>query len=394
MNTKLKKLLIILVIIIIIALVGLLVYNFFIKKPEAEEFPPGRFPPGEEGEVIPPGEEPEEEKELVPEPVLKIKAISKEAVLAPTLTADEKGVIYYLRSGGIIWQSNFDGSNLSQVSDAILENLVKIIWASDKDKVISIFQDSLENISKYFYTFETDKALPLNKYINYIAWSADNSKIAYQYQNEFTDENNISTSNPDGSNYSNIIETRMKDLIIEWPKGIEIFIREKPSGLVQSSLYSLNPYTKDLTKIISDIYGFSIKWSLHGSKLLYSKTSPSGQNITIFAADRTGSNQKSINISTLVEKCTWSQDPRLIFCAIPKNIEDAGMLPDDFYKGTFLADDEFWKINIETGEKTKALEDNQILETYDATDLFLSPQEDYLFFVNKVNGLLYSIELD
>jgi len=388
MNTKLKKILIILIIILIIALIGLLIYNFFIKKPEGKEYEPGEFPEAEKGEFVP------QEKEFMPQPEVKIKAISQEAVLSPTLTADKKGVIYYLRSNGTIWQSDFDGSNLNQVSDTVLENLVKILWSPDKGKVISIFQDALENISKYFYAFETGKALPLNKYINYIAWSSDGNKIAYQYYNEWTDDNTISIANPDGSNYSIILKTRMKDLIVEWPKGEEIFLREKPSGLVQSSLYSLSPLTKAFTKNISDIYGFSVKWSPDGSKILYSKTNSNGKNIVVFTADRTGSNQKTANVSTLAEKCVWSQDPRIIYCAVPKNINDANILPDDFYKGIFLANDEFWKINVINGDKTKLLDDSQLIEIYDATDLFLSSQESYLFFVNKINGLLYVIELD
>lgn len=388
MNTKLKKISIIILIILIIGLIGFLIYNFLIKKPGEEEYVPGEFPEGEEGEFIPEGEE-----EFAPQPEAKIKAISQETVLAPTLTADKKGVIYYSRSNGSVWQSDFDGSNLTQVSDVVLDNLVKILWSPDKNRVISIFQDALENISKYFYSYETGKALPLNKYISYIAWAPDSTKIAYQYQNEFTDENNISIANPDGSGYSVILKTRMKDLIVEWPKGTETFLREKPSGLVQSSLYSLNSLTRAFTKIISDIYGFSVKWSPDGNKILYSQTSPNGKDITIFTADRGGSNQKTTKVSTLAEKCVWSQDSRVIFCAVPKNIEIAGILPDDFYKGTFLANDEFWKINITTGEKIKILEDSQMIETYDANDLFLSPEEGYLFFINKVNGLLYSIEL-
>jgi len=119
MNTKLKKILIILIIILIIALIGLLIYNFFIKKPEGKEYEPGEFPEAEKGEFVP------QEKEFMPQPEVKIKAISQEAVLSPTLTADKKGVIYYLRSNGTIWQSDFDGSNLNQVSDTVLENLVK-----------------------------------------------------------------------------------------------------------------------------------------------------------------------------------------------------------------------------------------------------------------------------
>ena len=192
--------------------------------------------------------------------------------------------------------------------------------------------------------------------------------------------------------FSVILSTRMKDLIVEWP-ATNIYLRERPSGLAQSTLYSLNPASRALNKVISDVYGFSVKWSTKGDKLLYSKTSPKGESIGIFVADSNGTNEKATGISTFAEKCIWSQDVRYIFCAIPKNIKDARVSPDDFYKGTFVGDDEFYKINVTTGEKINILGDENLTMSYDANDLFLSPQEDYLFFVNKGNGLLYSIEL-
>ena len=388
MNAKLKKFLIIIIIVLIVALAGLLVYNFLIKKPANGPGETGQFPEGQEGE-----DTSQDEQSDTSQTKSKIKAISTEPVFSPTLSSDKTKVIYYFRSNGNVWQSDFNGANLTQVSSSNLENIVKVLWAPDKNKVITIFQDNLENISKYFYSYATQKALPLNKYINYISWSPDSNKIAYQYQNDYTDDNNISISNPDGSKYSILMNTRIKNLIVEWPQGSDIFLREKPTGLAPSSLYSLSTITKSFNKLISDVYGFSIKWSLKGDKILYSKTDQRGENITIFTANKNGTNEKSAEVSTLAEKCTWSQDIRYIFCAIPTNIAEAKILPDDFYKGTFIANDEFWKINTETGEKTNLLEDEQIDGVYDATDLFLSSQEDYLFFINKGDGLLYSIEL-
>ncbi len=388
MNTKLKKFLIIIIIVLIVALAGLLVYNFLIKKPANGPGETGQFPEGQEGE-----DTSQDEQSDTSQTKSKIKAISTEPVFSPTLTSDKTKITYYIRSNGNVWQSDFNGANLTQVSSSNLENIVKVLWAPDKNKVITIFQDNLENISKYFYSYATQKALPLNKYINYISWSPDSNKIAYQYQNDYTDDNNISISNPDGSKYSILMNTRIKNLIVEWPQGSDVFLREKPTGLAPSSLYSLSTITKSFNKLISDVYGFSIKWSLKGDKILYSKTDQRGENITIFTANKNGTNEKSAEVSTLAEKCTWSQDIRYIFCAIPTNIAEAKILPDDFYKGTFIANDEFWKINTETGEKTNLLEDEQIDGVYDATDLFLSSQEDYLFFINKGDGLLYSIEL-
>jgi Tol biopolymer transport system component len=388
MNTKLKKFLIIVIVILVVVLVGLLVYNFVIKKQISPQGGEGGLPSGEEGQGQGGGEE-----QTQPRAQRKIKAISQEPVFAATINASKNAIVYYLRSNGNVWQIDFDGSNPAQISSSNLENLIKVLWSPDKNKVITIFQDNLENISKFFYDYATAKALPLNKYINYVTWSPDSKKIAYQYQNDATGDNNINTANPDGSKFNAIMNTRMKNLIVEWPQGAEIFLREKPSGLVQSSLYALNPLTKAFNKIIADAYGFSTKWSIKGDKILYSKTNQEGEGIRIYIANRNGSNEKALDVFTLAEKCVWSQDTRYIYCAIPRNISEAKLLPDDFYKGTFIGNDEFYKININTSEMTNVLEGEQITDIYDAIELFLSPNEDYLFFVNKGDGLLYAIKL-
>ncbi len=397
MNTRFKKILIVLIVILILVLAGLLVYKFFFKKISPESGGTGQFPSG--GQLPPgqqpgqPGEEPGTGGQVIPQAEQRIKAISQEAVYSPTITNDKTQVTYYLRSNGTIWQSNFDGSNLSQTSNNALENLAGVLWSGEKNKTIIIFQDGIGNITKYFYDLSNNKAGLLNKNIQDITWSFDGKKIAYQYYNEATKDNTITVSNPDGSNYSMILKTRLKNLLINWPKGTEIYLQDRPSGIAPSSLYSLNPNTKSLSEIFSDIYGLNVKWSPNGNKILYSKTVSGGKSIVLYVADRNGSNEKSTGISTLIEKCAWPQDLRYLYCAIPKNINEAEVLPDDFYKGVFLSDDDFYKINIETGEKIKLLEDSQLKEIYDTNDVFLSPQEDYLFFINKVNGLLYSIRL-
>jgi len=393
MNTKLKKTLIIVVIILIVALAGLLIYNFVIKKGNGQDINNGNLPGEQPGTNNNQDNNQNQGNNEQPISERKIIAISTDPVLSPTTTSNKTSVIYYSKINGNIIQSDFDGLNKITVSDTNLENLVKVIWAPNKNGSITIFQDNLENISKYYYNLSDKKTFPLNMYVDYIDWSSDSSKIAYQYQNTATDENTISISNPDGSKFSTILKTRIKDLIVEWPKGSTIYLREKPSGLAKSGLYSLNSLSGAFNKVISDIYGFSLKWSSTGNKMLYSKTGPKGENIAIYVANNNGSGEKSLGVQTLAEKCAWSQDTRYVFCAVPKNITDAKTLPDDFYKGTFIGNDEFYKINTDTGDKTNLLEGENMNESFDASELFLSSSEDYLFFVNKNNGLLYRIKL-
>jgi len=54
----------------------------------------------------------------------------------------------------------------------------------------------------------------------------------------------------------------------------------------------------------------------------------------------------------------------------------------------------FWQINLDTEEKVQIyLPINEEAISYNVKELLLSPQEDYLLFINKRDGLLYSLAL-
>jgi len=397
MNTK--KILIIASILLVLSLGSLLVYNFFFKStaPGGETEQGGSLPSASPGtgqttggssflpgsganQSISPGQT-----------ASKIKAISKEPVLAPTIGEDGKTVKYFTRANGNVWESDFLGASLKKISSTTLNGLIKALWSPDKTKVIGFFSDN-NQLKKYFYDYTNNQSSLLNEKMGSVAWSPDSKKIAYHFIDSATGQHNISVANPDGSGWANIFKTRLDNLIVEWPIKEKISLRQPPSGLAQGLLYALNSTTGDFSRALSDLFGLSVKWSPRADKILFSSTNDRGQNPGLSLTDGIGANAKDLKLSGLADKCVWASDDRTIFCALPQELSANAVWPDDYYKGLVILADDFYKINLETNAKTKILGSSDQVG-FDAQELFLSPKEDYLFFVNKRDGLLWSLKI-
>jgi len=381
---SLKKILIILIILLIIVIGAFVAYNFLIKEPT-----PPTQEPGSSGQIPTSGSASDQTDD--PSYQRRLSAISEEPVMSPF--TDGRKVKYYSVSNGNVFESSLDGSGLNRISSVALTDLIKVIWSANGNKVVAIFDENGQ-AKKYLYDYNTKISTALNDNIKWLAWSPQENRYAYQYYNPVTEDNSISIAQADNLEWTNIFQTRMKDLIIEWPSSGKVSIRTKPSGLAQSVVYTIDLATSDFQKIIAETYGLTLLWSPLGDKILYSETTDRGKNLKLKIADLETSAVSELDLVTLPEKCVWSQDNRTVFCAVPKSIPVAATLPDDYYKRAISFSDDFWRINIDTGEAIKIYETQGTeANAYNAKDLLLPPLEDYLLFINQKNGLLYNLRL-
>ncbi len=320
----------------------------------------------------------------------RIKRISQESVLGVTI--DDQKAKYYSKENGNVFESNLNGSGTVLVSSSALPDLLKVLWSPSKNKVIAIFDQNGE-AKKYSYDYTTGISTPLDDNIGWISWSPKEDKIAYQYNSPIAG-NNISIADSDGSDWTSVFQTRMKDLIVEWPGSSRLSIRTKPSGLAESILYTISLADGDFKKMIGETYGLAVLWSPLGDKVLFSETDSQGKNLKLKVLETKTQTIQELNLATLPEKCAWSQDNRTIFCAVPKDISTRAVLPDDYYKKIISFADDFYRINLETKGETRIYKtENEEATAYDAKELLLSPQEDYLIFINQKDGQLYSLKL-
>jgi hypothetical protein len=196
-------------------------------------------------------------------------------------------------------------------------------------------------------------------------------------------------ANSRGDNKEQIFDSTFSEWTSFWPNSSTITLTTKPSGVVEGYSYSLNTNTKEFNKTIGNISGLVTKINSGENKILYSN-----QDMSLYVLNRNTNEPKNLNTRTLPDKCVWSSDNVNIYCAIPSNYSTTYLYPDSWYMGEISFNDEIYKINTERGSKTKLATPYNTAESVDAINLQLNQEESYLFFMNKKDNHLWSLELN
>src|SRR6185312_16803680 len=120
-----------------------------------------------------------------------------------------------------------------------------------------------------------------------------------------------------------------------------------------------------------------------------------GNGNTLFAVENTKTGVSSAIVpATLSEKCVWSlQNKNTIFCGAPSTPIDANE-PDNWYQGITHFSDQIWKFDTAGGVTNLLADPKQAVGTgIDLIDPTLSPNEDYLVFMNKTDLSLWALKL-
>lgn len=294
-------------------------------------------------------------------------ALSKRAVLSPTLSKEKNSVLYYDKSSGQVFEAGPGGLNEKLVSDKLLPNLIETLWSPNKKEVVSIFDTNNGRDFKY-YNYQTNKVVDLGRAVKSLAFSPDGSHIAYLRSLGL--DGAIYVSAPDGSSPRKIIDTRLSDIELSWPS--EEYISFKTSLDGGDSVYLLS-LTSNFTKFVDEPGKIDVLWSPGGIKLLYS-VRESGSPMLFVKDTLSSSSTKDLGISTPAYKCAWSINSDYVFCAVGRS----GQAGEDIYK-----------INM---DGTKELLSSPV-KNISAKQLILTGTEDFLIIANETDGKLHALKL-
>ena len=220
-----------------------------------------------------------------------------------------------------------------------------------------------------------------------VSISTDNSSMFYLFDLE--DSMIGTTLNFLTNKKVQVFESPFTEWLPQWTTNSMITLTTKPASGIPGYMYELNPSTKSLTDVLSNINGLTTLTSPNGKLVLYSND---GLSLSIYKIATGATN--TLGVKTLAEKCAWNADSSSIYCAVPRNINSA-QYPDAWYQGEVSFSDEIWQIDVASGNATMLVDPLTIAggQDIDGIKLAVDSGENYLFFVNKKDSYLWELAL-
>ena len=197
----------------------------------------------------------------------------------------------------------------------------------------------------------------------------------------------------DGNSVTKIFTTPLTQVNVDWPSANIIAITTKGSASYNGYLYFVNPKTGVWTKVLGPVVGLSAIVSHDGKYVLASLTGANNNTlISVYSASKkTGTDA---GIRTLADKCAWGNFYEdVVYCAVPST-PVSGTYPDDWYSGALSTVDKIWQVDAVTMEVHIVSQlFNQTTRLIDGFNLGLDAKDNYLFFMNKKDLSLWSLDL-
>ena len=200
-------------------------------------------------------------------------------------------------------------------------------------------------------------------------------------------------SNFDGSDSNKVFSTPLTQVAAFWPTASTLMLATKSSENSFGYLYLIDAKTGDMSEILGNMIGLSVLPSTTGQLVLYSDISSSGNLVTSLYNVKNGTSQ-DLPFVTLADKCVWSrQNPLDLFCAVPSTAPTD--YPDAWYKGTDPSVDSIIEVDTDTGSVHSVSNLAQDAKAQiDAEQLTLDPTERFLYFLNKRDLSLWSLDMN
>jgi hypothetical protein len=320
----------------------------------------------------------------------KVDNITSDRIVSYSLGPNGDTIRYVDAVDGRMWTMTLRGTNREVLTQETSGVPSSARWSRSGESVIMKYADG----GIYVYDVARNSKIKLRDGMDDVVWAQSNEKILYKYYDPKTSERTLNIANKDGTNWKKIANLPFRYTVFEQiPSSIFALYWPQEKADTATEVYSVNTVNDDGgRKIFAGVKGANFLAAPNGDKILVSSLTSEGL-MTLGVINSSGDGYTDLRVPTLVSKTIWSKDGKYIYYAQPIDLPQNAVLPDDYANGSIKTHDTFYKMEIASGKKERIIELDEIVEQFDATELHLSPAEDVLFFINRVDGLLYRINI-
>ncbi|MDP3763901.1 MAG: hypothetical protein Q8Q92_04690 [bacterium] len=404
-----RKILIVLIAIISTILVAFFGWYFFFRNPNIpaevaiRDILPFGSAPTPSGVGVPtsdPTGASEEIEEISSRPATNLFRISNTPVAGAVIfTKNNQTIVRYVdRATGHIYDTDLATLAKTKVTNQTLPKIYEAYFRPDGNAVLlrSLNNDS-DVVENLFLTLTPPKAtstlyavssVALRGNIGAVATADSGNTLFYALR----DTSTIISSTFNGTGARTLLTSPFTDWRLA-VAGNNLVVYTKASASAAGYAYTLNTTSRVFTKILGPLNGLVVVPNNLGNRVMYSYTE---NNVTrAFAKNLTNNALTEILPTTLAEKCVWSiRQTGILFCAAPIDEQVTGE-PDNWYRGETHFSDRIWLFDTNIDIAQVLVEPKQSFNVdIDVIDPKLSPDENYLVFINKTDLSLWALKLE
>lgn len=337
-----------------------------------------------------------------------------------TLVSQNPALDYFVDKGTNVFIAQPDGkivkisggSKAEAMSSGPISNIISASFSFDGKMVLAIISGNKLEV------FNADnKTWRLYNYaVQSADWAPDSHRIAFLSPGE---TGALYLLDADSANASPVLLSRIRqeDMNLNWMYPTKIFLSDSPSANWNSSLWSFDVSKKTLSPMILAKPGLETAWSSStpavGIALI---SNANGQGGQLQLVDQSGIQTQALNFLTFPSKCSFYNKPvqapaaatsvaatttaktiqapktkLMMVCGVPRDVQPLmnNPLPDAYQKKSFFTSDNFFEIEVATGNVNTVFNDETA--NADSSDLKIFNQS--VFFINRLDQKIYSVSL-
>lgn len=281
-----------------------------------------------------------------------------------------------------------------------VQNLISASFSFDGQKILAIFGVHL-NPQASVFDIATKAWQPLVESFKSASWSPGAEKLVYiSTMGGLSALKTLDASDPKASPQE-LIKLHAEDLVVTWVSSRELFIEGRGSALVPTSGFFYLLGTKTIVPTFEERFGATTLWDTSGLGLILGSGS-SGRTGSLSLINKTGSSLRTLNLLTLPSKCAFMRQVAAgtstqpveithLACGVPRDVKllTSANIPDDYLQKSFFTSDDFYKIDLKTGNIDSVF--TSLEKRLDADNV--RTFNNRLFFVNRYDQKLYTLSL-